>query len=158
MFFFIHVILVTVLVYYAIGSFCVKSPNGLNPTDSDFNEIWYTCYLGTHSTKSKIWGQSDQWFGRYAPPKLWEFRQKRARLPTFEPSYLRNELPNIHITGIDGQAIWQGFQICHSCSDWTMFGSINLMTFVMTMKLTLWITWYFHDLSWNLIIHMLPKT
>ena len=36
------------------GSFCVKSPNGLNPTDSDFNEIWYTCYMGTHSTKSKI--------------------------------------------------------------------------------------------------------
>ena len=36
------------------GSFRVKSPNGLNPTDSDFNEIWYTCYLGTHSAKSKI--------------------------------------------------------------------------------------------------------
>ena len=39
------------------GSFRVKSPKiteNLNPTDSDFNEIWYTCYLGTHSTKSKI--------------------------------------------------------------------------------------------------------
>ena len=42
------------------GSFCVKSPNGLNPTDSDFNNIWYTCYLGTHSTKSQILGQSDR--------------------------------------------------------------------------------------------------
>ena len=39
---------------HAFGSFRVKSPNGLNPTDSDFNEIWYTCYLGTHSAKSKI--------------------------------------------------------------------------------------------------------
>ena len=39
-----------------------------------------------------------------------------------------------------------------------MFGSINLSTFVMTMKLTLWITWFLDDLSWNLISHMLPKT
>ena len=39
-----------------------------------------------------------------------------------------------------------------------MFGNINLMTFVMTMKLTLWIMWFLDDLSWNLIIHMLPKT
>ena len=39
------------------------------------------------------------------PPKLWEFRQKRVRLPTFEPSYLRNEWPNIHKTGIDGQKV-----------------------------------------------------
>ncbi len=31
------------------------------------------------------------------PPKLWEFLQKRARLPTFEPSYLRNEWPNLLI-------------------------------------------------------------
>ena len=81
------------------------------------------------------------------PPKLWEFRPKRVRLPTFEPSYLRNEWPNIHKTGIDGQAIWQGFQIYHSCSDWIMFGSINLLTFVMTMQLTLWITWFLDDLS-----------
>ena len=58
---------------YVKGSFRVKSPNGLNPTDSDFNEIWYTCYLGTHSTKSKIWGQSDQWYGRYGPPNFDNF-------------------------------------------------------------------------------------
>ena len=51
------------------GSFCVKSPNELNPTVSDFNETWYTCCLGTHSTKSKILGQSDQWCGRYGPPQ-----------------------------------------------------------------------------------------
>ena len=49
----------------------------LNPTISDFNETWYTCCLGTHSTKSKILSQSDQWCGRYGPPNF-EFRQKRA--------------------------------------------------------------------------------
>ena len=78
-------------------------------------------------------------------------------MPRTNPD-LRNEWPNIHKTGIDWQAIWQGFQICNSCSDWRMFGSINLSTFVMTMKLTLWITWFLDDLSWNLISHMLPKT
>ena len=55
------------------GSFCVKSPNELNPTVSDFNETWYTCCLGTHSTKSKILGQSDQWCGRYGPPNFESF-------------------------------------------------------------------------------------
>ncbi len=44
------------------GSLCVKSPNGLNLTVSDFNETWYTCCLGTHSTKSEILGQSDLWY------------------------------------------------------------------------------------------------
>ena len=57
----------------AFGSFCVKSPNELNPTVSDFNETWYTCCLGTHSTKSKNVGQSDQWCGRYGPPNFESF-------------------------------------------------------------------------------------
>ena len=59
-----------------IGSFRVKSPKiteNLNPTISDFNETWYTCCLGTHSTKSKILGQSDQWCGRYGPPNFESF-------------------------------------------------------------------------------------
>ena len=58
------------------GSFRVKSPKiteNLNPTVSDFNETWYTCCLGTHSTKSKILGQSDQWCGRYGPPNFESF-------------------------------------------------------------------------------------
>ena len=57
----------------AFGSFCVKSPNELNPTVSDFNETWYTCCLGTHSIKSKTLGQSDQWCGRYGPPNFASF-------------------------------------------------------------------------------------
>ena len=56
-----------------MGSFCVKSPNELNPTISDFNETWYTCCLGTHSTKSQILGQSDQWCGRYGSPNFESF-------------------------------------------------------------------------------------
>ena len=59
-----------------IGSFGVKSPKiteNLNPTDSDFNETGYTCCLGTHSTKSKILGQSDQSCGRYGPPNFESF-------------------------------------------------------------------------------------
>ena len=54
----------------AVGSFCVKSPNGLNPTVSDVNETWYTCCFGTQSTKSEILGQSDLWYGRYDPPEF----------------------------------------------------------------------------------------
>ena len=60
----------------AQGSFRVKSPKiteNLNPTVSDFNETWYTSCLGTHSTKSKILGQSDQWCGRYGPPNFESF-------------------------------------------------------------------------------------
>ena len=59
-----------------MGSFRVKSPKiteNLNPTVSDFNQTWYTCCLGTHSTKSKILGQSDQWCGRYGPPNFESF-------------------------------------------------------------------------------------
>ena len=59
-----------------IGSFRIKSPKiteNLNPTVSYFNETWYTCCLGTHSTKSKILGQSDQWCGRYGPPNFESF-------------------------------------------------------------------------------------
>ena len=67
------------------GSFCVKSPNGLNLTDSDFNEIWYTCYLGTHSTKSKILGQSDQWCGRYGPPNFENFGKNRCGCSPLNP-------------------------------------------------------------------------
>ena len=58
------------------GSFHVKSPKiteNLNPTVSDFNETWYTCCLGTHSTKSKILGQSEQWCVRYGPPNFENF-------------------------------------------------------------------------------------
>ena len=58
------------------GSFRVKSPKiteNVNPTVSDLNETWYTCCLGTHSTKSKILGQSDQWCGRYGPPNFESF-------------------------------------------------------------------------------------
>ena len=58
------------------GSFRVKSPKiteNLNPTVSDFNETWYTCCLGTHSTKSKILGQSVQWCGDMAPPNFESF-------------------------------------------------------------------------------------
>ena len=58
------------------GSFRVKSPKiteNLNPTVSDFNETWYRCCLGTHSTKSKMLGRSDQWCGRYGPPNFESF-------------------------------------------------------------------------------------
>ena len=58
------------------GSFRVKSPKiteNLNPTVSDFNATWYTCCLGTHSTKSTILGQSDQWCGRYGSPNFESF-------------------------------------------------------------------------------------
>ena len=130
------------------GSFRVKSPKiteNLNPIDSDFNEIWYMLF-GNPQHQIQNFGPIGPVVWEIWPPKLWEFRQKQVRLPTFEvffePSYLRNELPNIHKTGIDGQALWQGFQICHSFSDWTMFRSINLLTFVMTLKLTLGITWF----------------
>ena len=61
---------------YGYGSFRVKSPKiteNLNPTVSDFNETWYTCCLGTRSTKSKILGESDQWCGRYGPPNFESF-------------------------------------------------------------------------------------
>ena len=71
-----------------VGSFRVKSPKiteNLNPTDSDFNEIWYTCYLGTHSTKSKIWGRSDQWFGRYGPPNCENFCKNGRRCQPLNP-------------------------------------------------------------------------
>ena len=57
----------------ALGSFCVKSPNELNPTVSDFNETWYIYCLGTHSTKSKMLGQSDQCCERYGPPNFESF-------------------------------------------------------------------------------------
>jgi len=49
----------------AAGSFHVKSPNGLNPTLSDFNEIWHTCWLQPSNFKSKIFRWSDDWFPRY---------------------------------------------------------------------------------------------
>ena len=68
------------------------------------------------------------------PPKLWEFRQKLARLPTFEPSYLRNEWPNIHKTGIDGQAISQGFQICHVVGVVKFPGKKHYVTFEWPLK------------------------
>ena len=60
----------------AFVSFRVKSPKiteNLNPIVSDFNETWYTCSLGTHSTKSKKLGQSDKWCGRYGPPNFESF-------------------------------------------------------------------------------------
>ena len=70
------------------GSFRVKSPKiteNLNPTDSDFNEIWYTCYLGTHRTKSTILGQSDQWCGRYGPPNFEDFGKNWRGCPPLNP-------------------------------------------------------------------------
>ena len=72
----------------ACGSFRAKSPKiteNLNPTDSDFNEIWYTCYSGTRSTKSKILGQSDQWCGRYGPPTFENFGKNRCGCPPLNP-------------------------------------------------------------------------
>ena len=53
---------------FVYGSFRVKSPKiteNLNRILMKFGAV-STCCLGTHSTKSKILGQSDQWFGRYA--------------------------------------------------------------------------------------------
>jgi len=47
------------------GSFHVKSPNGLNPTLSEFNEIWHTCWFQTPSLKSTIFQWSDDQFPRY---------------------------------------------------------------------------------------------
>ena len=70
------------------GSFRVKSPKiteNLNPTVSDFTETWYTCCLGTHSTKSKILGQSDQWCGRYGPPNFESFDKNRRGCQPLNP-------------------------------------------------------------------------
>ena len=75
------------------GSFCVKSPNELNPTVSDFNQTWYTCCLGTHSTKSKILGQSDQWCGRYGPPNFESFGKNGRGCQPLNPHSSRTSDP-----------------------------------------------------------------
>ena len=79
------------LSFSASRSFCVKSPNELNPTVSDFNETWNTYCLGTHSTKSKILGQSDQWCARYGAPNFGSFSKNGCGCQPLKPSYLRNE-------------------------------------------------------------------
>jgi len=43
-------------------SFHVKSPNGLNPTFSDFNEIWHTCWFRPPNLRSKIFCWLDDRF------------------------------------------------------------------------------------------------
>ena len=50
---------------YNPGSFHVKSPNGLNPTLSEFNEIWHTCWFQPSNLTSKIFRWSDDRFPRY---------------------------------------------------------------------------------------------
>ena len=123
-----------------LGSFRVKSPNGLNPTDSDFNEIWYTCYLGTHSTKSKILGQSDQWCGRYGPPNFENFGKNRCGCPPLNPHISGISYPIFIKLVLMDRHFDKDSKYIILFSDWTMLWSINLLTFVMTMKLTLWIT------------------
>ena len=93
--------------YSNVRSFRVKSPKeteNLNPTVSDFNETWYTCCLGTHSTKSKMLGQSDQWCGIYGPPNFESFSKNGCGCQPLNPHISGTSYPIqcIHKTGIDG--------------------------------------------------------
>ena len=60
----------------ATGSFHVKSPNGLNPTLSEFNEIWHTCWFQPPNLKSKIFQWSDDQFPRYGRLIFWKFWER----------------------------------------------------------------------------------
>ena len=71
----------------------------------DFNETWYTCCLGTHSTKSKILGQSDHWCGRYSPPNCESFGKNGRGCQPLNPHNSGTSDPIFIKTGIDGQAI-----------------------------------------------------
>ena len=73
------------LAHTDLGSFCVKSPNELNQTVSDFNETFHKCWLGTHSTKSQILGQSDQWCGSYGPPNFESFGKNGRGCQSLNP-------------------------------------------------------------------------
>jgi len=43
----------------------IKKKTILNPTVSEFNEIWHTCWFQPPNLKSKIIQWSDDWFPRY---------------------------------------------------------------------------------------------
>ena len=107
---------------------------------SDFNETWYTCCLGTHSTKSKILGQSDQWCGRYGPSNFESFGKNGHGCQPLNPHISGTSDPIFIKLILMDRQFDKDSKYVFSCSDWRMFGSINISTFVMTMKLTLWIT------------------
>jgi len=57
----------------AIGSIHVKSPNGLSPTLTEFNQIWHTCWFQPPNLKSKFFQWLDDWFPRYEGLIFWKF-------------------------------------------------------------------------------------
>ena len=115
-----------------------------------FFEISHICF---GCVRFQEWSERSWNLTLFGHEKSWNLNFQKE----YEPcSYLRNEWPNIHKTGIDGQAIWQGFQICNLVQIGECLGALTFRPFVMT--LTLWITWFLDDLSWNLISHMLSKT
>ena len=91
-------------------------------------------------------------------PQIFGFSAKRGGPPTFDPHYLRNYWTNLHKSCTIGRGIAWGFQICPHFSNWRRFGYIDLLTFPMTLKLTLWDTWPWDDLSLNFISYMLTLT
>ena len=64
------------------GSFHVQSPNGLNPTLSEFNEICHTCWFQTPNLKSKIFQWSDHRFPRYGGLIFSKFWGNKGGHPT----------------------------------------------------------------------------
>ena len=56
--------------YLILGPFHYISPNEFNPTPFNFDEIWHTCWLSSHSPKSRFLARSAHWAPSYGLSKF----------------------------------------------------------------------------------------
>ena len=60
------------------GSFHVQSPNGLNPTLSEFNEIWHTCWFRPQTSNLKFFIDQMIGFRDMRGLIFWKFRENKG--------------------------------------------------------------------------------
>ena len=119
----------------------------LNPTLSEFNEIWHTCWFQTPNLKSKIFQWSDHRFPRNGRLIFFKFWENKGGHPTSKH----------HIFWTSGP-IWKskvsltrgkkpGILIWHHFCDLGKFWGDDLLTYILTLRLTIEFTCHDHSLG-----------
>ena len=116
----------------------VKSPNGLNPTLSEFNEIWHTCWFQPPNLKSKIFQWSDDRFPRYGGLIFSKFWENKGGHPTSKHQIFWTSGPiwKSKVSLTRGKK--PGILIWHHFCDLGKFWGDKLSTYILTLRLTPW--------------------
>ena len=128
-----------------MGHSNVKSPKGLNPTLSGFNEIWHTRWFQPPNLKSNIFQWSDDRFLRYWGLIFWKFWENKGGRPTSKHHIFWTSGPIWKSYGIFETRKNPGILIWHHFCDLGKFWGDDLLTLILTpwIKFKILITiWY----------------